>query len=105
MNDTPTQASRDHRFAIGLLVGTAIGAGLALWLAPRAADELRGRIQDSARNLGKRAADQYDQATSRVGDAVDELARTGQGVRDHVADTVARGAHQVEAFAKAAKTA
>jgi gas vesicle protein len=105
MTNTPTQAPRDYRFVIGLLAGTAIGAGLALWLAPRAADEIRGRIKDSARNLGARAADQYDQASSSVGNAVDELARTGQGVRDHLADAVVRGAHQVEGFAKAAKSA
>jgi gas vesicle protein len=105
MMNTPTQTPRDYRLAIGLLAGAAIGACLTLWLAPRAADEIRGRIKDSARNLGKRAADQYDQASSRVGDAVDELARTGQGLRDHVADSVARGAHQVEGFAKAAKSA
>jgi gas vesicle protein len=71
---------------IGLLAGTAIGAGLALWLAPRAKAE-------------------YERASARVGDAVDELKRTGQGVRDDLADAVVRGAHQVEGFAKAAKSA
>jgi gas vesicle protein len=103
--NTPVEQPRDYRFVIGLLAGAAVGAGLALWLAPKAAAEIRGRIKDSARNLGKQASDQYDQASARVGDAVDDLARTGNGVRDQMADAVARGAHQVENFAKSVKSA
>ena len=36
--------------------------------------------------------------------AVDELARSGSRVRDDVAESVARGAHEVERFAVAAKS-
>jgi gas vesicle protein len=106
-----TQEHRDHRFVIGLLTGTFVGAGLAMWFAPRLASELRERMTDSARSLGQRASDQYQQASTRVGQAVDELARKGQGVRDDVADRVARGAHEVargaqevERYATAAKS-
>jgi gas vesicle protein len=102
--DTPTQEPRDYRFVIGLLAGTVVGAGLMMWLAPRAASELRGRMTDSAKKLGQRASREYQQAGARVGDAVDELTRKGQGVRDDVADAVARGAHEVERFATAAKS-
>src|SRR5579862_998733 len=98
--NSPTQQPRDYRFAIGLLAGAALGAGLALWLTPRAASELAGRIKRSAKDLGERASESYDNATARVGDAVDDVTRAGQGVRDRVADAVARGAHQVEDFAK-----
>ena len=101
---TQTPEHRDYRFAIGLLTGTFVGAGLMMWLAPRAASELRQRLNDSARNLGERASDQYQQASARVGDVVDDLTRKGQGVRDEVAGAVARGAHEVERFAVAAKT-
>jgi gas vesicle protein len=90
-----TQGHRDHRFVLGLLTGTFVGAGLAMWFAPRLASELRERMTDSARSLGQRASDQYQQASARVGEAVDELARKGQSVRDDVADRVARGAHEV----------
>jgi gas vesicle protein len=109
--NTQTQEHRDHGFAIGLLTGTFVGAGLAIWLAPRVAAELRERMSDSARSLGKRASDQYQQASTRVGEVVDELARKGQGVRDDVAGAVARGAHEVargahevERYATAAKS-
>jgi gas vesicle protein len=99
-----TQEHRDHSFVIGLLTGTVIGAGLAMWFAPRSASELRKRVTDSARNLGERVSEQYEQASTRVGEAVDELTRKGQDVRDDVADAVARGAHEVERYATAART-
>jgi gas vesicle protein len=95
---------RDCRFLIGLVTGTFVGAGLAMWLVPRSVAELRQRATNSARSLGRRASEQYEQASSRVGEAVDELTRKGQGVRDNVADAVARGAHEVEHYATAAKS-
>jgi len=101
---THSQEHRDYGFAIGLLTGTFVGAGLAIWLAPRLASELRERAADSARSLGQRATEQYQQASARVVEVVDELARKGQGVRDEVAEAVARGAHEVERYAIAAKT-
>ena len=94
------QEPRDYGFVIGLFTGTLVGAGLMMWLAPRTASELRERATDSARRLGKRASEQYQQ----VGDAVGELTRNAQSVRDEVADVVARGAHEVERVATAVKT-
>ena len=116
--NAPTQNHRDYRFVIGLMTGTCIGAGLAMWLAPRAASEVRERMAESARSLGKRASEQYQQASARVGETVDDLTRKGQGVRDDVADAVAQGArevargahevarsaHEVERYATAAKS-
>ncbi|OFW18831.1 MAG: hypothetical protein A3H97_14255 [Acidobacteria bacterium RIFCSPLOWO2_02_FULL_65_29] len=99
-----TQEHRDHGFVIGLLTGTFVGAGLMMWLAPRTASELRQRVTDSAKRLGERASEQYQQASTGVGAAVDELTRKGRGVRDDVADVVARGAHEVERYAVAAKS-
>ena len=82
--DTHKQEPRDYRFLIGLIAGSFVGAGLAMWLVPRSASELRGRLTDSARDLG-----------SRVGEKVDELTRNGQDVTDNIAEAVARGAHEV----------
>lgn len=98
------QEQRGYGFVIGLLAGTFVGAGLAMWLAPAAAGEIRERVADSARTLGKRASEGYQQAGNRVGEAVGELTRRGNGVRDDVADSVARGAREVERYATAAKS-
>jgi gas vesicle protein len=99
-----TQERRDNGFVIGLLAGTCLGAGLAMLFAPRSGSDLRQQMADSAKDLGERAAEQYQQVSSRVGEVVDELTRKGQDVRDDVAETVARGAHEVEQFATAQST-
>jgi len=82
-----TRTPRDYRFALGLLAGTVVGAGLMMWLAPRTAKELRQRITDSAKNLGTQASDEFK--------------RRAQAVRNDVAGAVARGAHEVERQAMA----
>jgi len=104
--DTPTQvqAHRDYGFVVGLMAGTFVGAGLALWLAPKSTSELRERMKDSANGLRDRASERYDQVRTRVGEAVDEITRTGLDVRDDVATVVARGANTVERYANAAKS-
>jgi gas vesicle protein len=110
MNSTPKPPS-DHHFAIGLLAGTCLGAALALWLAPRGAAEVRQRLTSSARRFRREAAERYQEARERAGDAVDDIARTGNQVRDGVADAVAHGANavaagarEVERMAKAARS-
>jgi gas vesicle protein len=82
-----------------------------MWLAPRLASELRGRLTDSAKSLGEQASEQYQQVSTHVGEAANTLTRRGQGVRDDVAEAVARGAHglehyahEVERYATAAKS-
>jgi gas vesicle protein len=102
--DTQTQGHRDYGFVIGLVTGTFVGAGLAMWLAPRAAAELGERISDSAKTLGRQASERVQQANSHVVEAVGELTRTSQGVRDDVAEAVARGAREVERFATASSS-
>jgi gas vesicle protein len=91
-----TEQSRDYRFLTGLVMGSIVGAGLAMWLAPRAAAEIKARAVDSARDLANAASERYRDARHRVTDAVDGLTRKGQVVRDGVCDTVVRGAQDVE---------
>jgi gas vesicle protein len=97
-------APRGPGFGLGLLTGACLGAGLAVWLAPRLASELRERLTDSANDVRLRASDEVRRVSARVGTAVDEITRQGQAVRDDVAETVARGAREVERVAVAAQT-
>lgn len=81
-----TSHSGNYGFIAGLLAGTVVGAGLALWLTPSATAEVRDRLGASARKIG------------------DDLRHKSDDIRDQVADAVVRGAHDVEQFAVAAKT-
>jgi gas vesicle protein len=113
------------RFLIGLITGSAVGAGLALCFVPRLALELRQRFTDSTTDLQNAASDGLQHVASRVADGLDSVAdvaddvtRRGQAVRDDLADAVSRGAHkvghgarevvrsagEVEQFAMASKT-
>jgi gas vesicle protein len=94
---------RDYGFAIGLLTGTFVGAGLAFWFAPRLA-AVHQRARDSAKDLGERVTDRYAQISARIDKAASDVTRKGQDVRDGMADAVAHGAREVERYARAAKT-
>ena len=95
MNDQAKQ-SRDYRFVTGLAIGSVVGAGLAMLLAPRAAAEIKERAVGSAKHLGDAVSERYRDARLRVSGAVDGLTRKGQGVRDGMLDTVVQGAQEVE---------
>ena len=91
-------------FALGLMAGTFIGAGLMMWIAPKAAAEARRAVTDSANMFRDEAAEQYQQVSRRVVTAVDDLAASSFGVRDDAADAVVRGAKEVERIAVSVKT-
>jgi gas vesicle protein len=101
---SPAQETRDYRFLIGLIAGAALGVGLGMLFAPRAAVEFRGRLASSAKSLGKTASDRYEQASARVSAAAKEYKGRGQAIRDNLAEAVVRGAQKVERYATEAKT-
>ncbi len=99
-----TQDTRGYGFMAGLAAGACVGVGLAMWLVPRAASELRARAVSSAKALGQQATAQLDEAGAAIGDVRDELVKRGRGMRDDVADAVATGADEVGRFAMATKS-
>jgi len=90
----------DYRLLTGLALGSVVGAGVTLWLAPRAAAEIRAWAVDTARSLGHAASERYRDARLRLGETVGGIARKGQGLRNNAFDKVARVAHGVEAGAR-----
>ena len=99
-----TREHRDYGFVVGLVTGTFVGAGLTMWLAPRSGSELRQRVTDRAMDLGRQASGAYQEAGTGVGKAVGELTRKGRGVRDDVAEAVARSAREVGRYATAVQS-
>jgi gas vesicle protein len=94
------EEQRDYRFLAGLALGGIVGAGLAMWLAPRAAAEIKARAAATAKSVGDAVSERYRDARRRVNDSVEGLARKGQGLRDGACDTVARAAQEVESGAR-----
>ncbi|HSU96717.1 MAG TPA: YtxH domain-containing protein [Gemmatimonadaceae bacterium] len=93
---------RDEPGVGTLLLGVAIGAGLALLLAPRSGAETRRMIESRARRAGERvrdvATDVADNVTSQVNDVRDRVSeRVGAARRavrrrqDQVLDAVDAG--------------
>ena len=60
--------SRSFGFAYGLLVGTALGAAVALLFAPKAGSELRGQLADATSRLRRRAGEAYNRASGAASD-------------------------------------
>lgn len=98
-----TRQSNDYGFVMGLFAGTVVGAGLMMWLVPKATSELRGRITDSANALGTRATEGYEHASAEVGRVIGDVTRKGQAIRNDVADAAVAGAQNFQRVVIAAK--
>jgi gas vesicle protein len=103
--DTNPQGSgRIQVFGVGVLAGAALGAGLMMWLAPRAAAEARRTVTDSANALREATTEGFQQARDHVRATMNDVGARGLGVRDEVADAVEHGALEVARVAVAVKT-
>jgi len=67
---------------LGFAIGAAVGAGLALLLAPASGKHTRARLAVGARQTGRLAENALDQARAVAGDAVQQ-ARSAAGDLGH----------------------
>ncbi len=70
--------ARVFNFLSGLVAGAAIGAGVALLMAPTSGKKTRKRITRSAEDLKEKAADRWDELADDVRDRVDEALSTAR---------------------------
>ena len=59
-------------FVIGLLLGAAVGAGVALLMAPKSGKQTRDDLTERAKKVRESATESYHQATEKVGHLVDK---------------------------------
>jgi len=101
-------AARDSaRFLMGLFGGVLIGTVAGVLLAPQihaALRNIRRQLRDTAAGASDAAADKYREATTRVGDAVDDLQQKGRAVYGDALSPVVRGAEVVKERATEAQT-
>jgi gas vesicle protein len=91
------EAAAGHRswLLTGLVGGALIGTAAGVLFAPQinaALRNLRRQLTDAAAGASDAAAEKYREATTRVGDAVDDLQQKGRAVYGKALSAVARGA-------------
>jgi gas vesicle protein len=59
-------------FSLGIVLGAAVGAGVALLLAPQSGRKTRKLISRNAEHLRDRASDRWDELADEVRDRVDD---------------------------------
>jgi gas vesicle protein len=59
-------------FVTGMLLGAAIGAGVALLMAPASGRKTRRRLVKQAEGIRGRAADRWEEVTDEIRERVDE---------------------------------
>ena len=87
-------SSSTGAFLTGVFAGAVVGAGLALWFAPKAGVEMQKDLTDSAREIGK-----------RVSKTVNEMSDRGREAFDRAREVVTTASDELDkATADAAKT-
>jgi gas vesicle protein len=103
MKTLPSHDSRPSgqsgSFLIGLFGGALIGTAAGVLFASQisaAVRNLRRQLTDAAAGASDAASARYRAATTRVGDAVDDLQQTDRGVYGKALSAVVRGAEDVK---------
>jgi gas vesicle protein len=99
-------AGHSSGFLLGLVGGALMGAAAGVLFAPQISAALRNmrrQLTDTAAGASGAAAEQYREATTRVGDAVDDLQQKGRAVYGKALTAVVRGAEDVRERATEAR--
>ena len=100
-------AGHSNGFLKGLVGGALIGTAAGVLFAPQinaALRNIRRQLTDTAAGASDAAAAKYREATTRVGDAVDDLQQKGRAVYGKALSAVVRGAEDVKERATEARS-
>lgn len=70
--------ARAFNFAAGLLLGAAIGAGVALLMAPDSGRKTRRRIRRAAGDIAETAQDRWDEVSDDVRHRMDDAVKVAR---------------------------
>ncbi len=94
-----TESRQGQAFTKGLFGGALIGTAVGVLFATEIYAVWRNRqrqLMDAATNVRNAATEKFRDATSKAGDAVDDLQQKGRGVYGKALSVVVRGAEAVE---------
>lgn len=76
----------EHRSStlLTFLLGGAIGAGLALLLAPESGSEMRHKLRESVDEAGDWATETFEDARYKVTDSAEKIAQIATDKKDEV---------------------
>ena len=83
-------------FAVGLALGTLIGAGVALLLAPQSGERTRRIIVRKAEDLTDTTKDRFGEASEDVRRRAQRAVRSAERRRDQIRDGVRRRTETAE---------
>jgi gas vesicle protein len=101
MNARPRENANQDFFA-GLMIGSVIGAGLAILFAPGLTPKLHQAMTDSA-GFGNAASQRYQDVTTRIEEVVDAVTTREEALRDDVADAASKSGHTANDRARRAR--
>jgi gas vesicle protein len=81
-NEDYRELERSSSSVMGFMIGAAIGAGIALLLAPASGPETRRRLGQSAKRWSSGMRDGMEQARGRVGELKDDVRTAVQSGRE-----------------------
>jgi len=83
-------------FAMGLLTGRVLGAGLGMLFAPKSGSDLRNQISEQAGSLANTASEGYRRATETASDWADR----GRQMYDKAVDAVSKGTDEAQRYVR-----
>src|SRR5262245_34187187 len=90
-------------FVIGLLAGTAIGAGLGMLFAPKSASELRGQLSEQTKNTANAAWENHRRPSETGAEWAEKGRQTGREMYNKAREAVAKGTEEAERYVRETK--
>ena len=84
-------------FIAGIALGTLIGAGVALLIAPQSGERTRRRIVRAAEDIGDTTRDRFEDASDDVKRRARRAIRAAERRRDDLRDGIRRRVEHTEA--------